>query len=287
MKKESDILLVGAHTSTQGGVHNALYAGQEIGATTAQIFTSNQRQWAGRLLGTEEIEAWQEALEKTGLVDIMSHDSYLINLGSPKEESLQKSRRAFVEEIERCHKLDIAYLNFHPGAALDDTASACLDRIVESLVRVEDLAAKGRTRLLLEMMAGQGSTVGHRFEHMAYVIDKVKERIPIGVCIDTCHLFAAGYDMRTAEACDATLQEFDRVIGLEHLYAFHTNDSMKPFASRRDRHAELGKGEIGMECFQFLMQDARTKSLPKYLETPGGMEVWKEEIKLLRRFAQR
>lgn len=275
-------LLIGAHTSVAGGVHKALKIGEEIGATTIQIFTSNQKQWKGKPIAEDELQRWEEWKEKTGISHIMSHDSYLINLGSPKEEGLLKSRNAFKEELERCHQLNLSYLNFHPGAALDGSVETCLDTIVSSLLDVEELAAKGPTRLLLEATAGQGSNVGHAFEHLGYIIDKTKGRVPIGVCIDTCHIFAAGYDLRTAEDCDQTLKAFDEKVGLEHLYAFHFNDSMKPFASRRDRHAPLGEGEIGLEAFRFFMNDPRTAHLPKYLETPGGPERWVNEIKLLK-----
>lgn len=278
-------LLIGAHTSAAGGVHNALLHGQRIGATTIQLFTSNQRQWKARPLPPEELVRWKEALEATGIQEVMSHDSYLINLGSPKEELLLKSRETFAQEIERCHALEIAYLNFHPGAATTGSEQECLDQIVKSLLSFEKLCSSGPTRLLLEATAGQGTTVGYRFDHLGYIINAVKETIPIGVCIDTCHIFAAGYDLRTKEACAETLQAFEKAVGLNHLYAFHLNDSLKPLSSRRDRHAQLGKGEIGIEAFKFLMTDPRVRDLPKYLETPDP-SMWSDEIQMLREFAQ-
>lgn len=270
--------LIGAHTSTAGGIHHALLEGKEIGATTIQLFTSNQKQWQGRSLTSEIIENWEKTLQETGLSEIMSHDSYLINLGGPREDILGKSRQAFSEEVQRCLQLGISYLNFHPGAALNDDIQACLDRIVESLLLVEPLLEKGTTRLLLETTAGQGSTVGNRFEHLAYIIQRVKDRIPIGVCIDTCHIFVAGYDIRTHEAWEKTLFEFDSIVGLPFLYAFHLNDSLRELGSKVDRHQPLGEGQIGWECFRFLMTDSRTRNLPKYLETPGRVELWKKEI---------
>lgn len=275
-------IFIGAHTSAAGGVHNALLEGQKIGATTIQLFTSNQKQWKGRLITDEMISLWQEALKESGLQKIMSHDSYLINLGSPKEEVLVKSRKAFREELHRCHQLKIDYLNFHPGAALKEDVNLCLDRIVDSLLELEEFAAESDTRLLLETTAGQGSTVGWKFEELHYIIDRTKAKIPIGVCLDTCHIFAAGYDLCTEEACDTTFKEFDRIIGLEHLYAFHLNDSLKECGSRVDRHRPLGEGCIGIDCFRFLMNDPRTRHLPKYLETPGGPPLWVDEIALLR-----
>ncbi len=284
-KVEPQDLLIGAHTSAAGGVANALLEGQKIGATTIQLFTANQKRWEGKALTEKDIDLWKETLEATGLQKIMSHDSYLINLGCPNPETLQKSQRAFREELKRCLQLGITYLNFHPGSSLKDDPEKCLDRIAENLLQVEDLAASGETRLLLETTAGQGTNMGWRFEHLAHIIEKVKARIPIGVCIDTCHIFAAGYDIRTPESWNETLEEFDRVVGLEHLYAFHLNDSLKDLGSRVDRHQPLGEGKIGLECFKFLMKDPRTRELPKYLETPGGVDAWAEEIPLLRRLS--
>jgi deoxyribonuclease IV len=287
MKKvPPDQLLIGAHTSAQGGAYNALIEGHEIGATTIQLFTSNQKRWEGKAITDEDAALFKETQFSTGLTQIMSHDSYLINLGSPNAESLQKSRKAFREELQRCQKLDLTFLNFHPGAALEGTEEQCLNTIAESLEAVEDLADKGTTRLLLETTAGQGSNVGWRFEHLGYLIDRLHKKIPIGVCVDTCHIFAAGYDIRTRQAWDRTLEEFGRTIGLAHLYAFHVNDSMQPLASRKDRHAPLGKGEIGIECFKVMMTHPHLREIPKYLETPEGPPLWKEEIALLRDFAQ-
>lgn len=284
MSSKRDSLLIGAHTSASGGAHHALLEGKKIGATTIQLFTANQRRWDAKGLTKESIEQWDRTLQETGLSSIMSHDSYLINLGSPDAEMLHKSREAFKQEIERCTALRLTFLNFHPGAALKSDAQQCLDTIVESLLTFEHLIDKSPTTLLLETTAGQGSHVGYRFEQLAYIIEKVKDRIPIGVCIDTCHIFSAGYDIRTPQAWEATLTEFDKTIGLSMLRAFHLNDSMKGFGSRLDRHSPLGKGEIGIDCFKFLMNDPRTQPIPKYLETPDGPELWQKEIAMLREF---
>ena len=285
-KTPADELLIGAHTSAQGGAYNAIIEGVDIGATTVQLFTSNQKRWEGKVLSEEDITLFQEALSSSGLTHIMSHDSYLINLGSANPESLAKSRKAFKEELIRCQTLGITYLNFHPGAALEASEEECLNKIVESLEELETLADKGPTRLLIETTAGQGSSVGWRFEHLGYLVERLHKKIPIGVCIDTCHIFAAGYDIRTKKGWEKTLEAFDNAVGLKHLYAFHVNDSMKPFASRRDRHACLGQGEIGIECFQVMMTHPLIREIPKYLETPEGPLVWKKEIALLREFAQ-
>ncbi len=279
-------LLIGAHTSAQGGVHMALLQAKEIGATTCQLFTSNQKRWAGKPINEEELARWEEALLETGLKKIMCHDSYLINLGSPKPDGLEKSLKAFKEELQRCQQLKLSFLNFHPGAALDSSEEDCLNTIVESLLHLQSLADKGPTRLLLETTAGQGSCVGHQFEHLGYIIDRVHRKIPIGVCIDTCHIFAAGYDIRTKAAWDQTLHDFDKKVGLKHLYAFHVNDSMKPLGSRRDRHAPLGEGEIGIECFKVMMTHPLIREIPKYLETPDGPPLWIKEIAMLRKFAK-
>jgi len=285
-KTPADKLLIGAHTSAQGGPHNALLEGHEIGATTIQFFTANQKTWHGKKLTEEAIALWEETVQKTGIKKVMSHDSYLINLGSPDKVALQKSRGAFKEELERCHLLKVAFLNFHPGAALHGSEDDCLRTIVESLLEVEPLVEKGPTRLLLESTAGQGSSVGNRFEHLGYIVDMVQKKIPIGVCLDTCHLFAAGYDISTRQGWETTLKEFDKQVGLKHLYALHVNDSLKPLGSEVDRHAPLGKGLIGIECFKVMMELPELRDLPKYLETPEGPPLWKQEINMLREFAK-
>ncbi len=278
-------LYLGAHTSAAGGAPNALREGHEIGASTIQLFTSNQKQWNGRKIAPEELATWERMRKETGIEQMMSHASYLLNLGSPDPELLQKSRTAFRDELHRCHQLNIPYLNFHPGAATKGTVEECLETIVASLLEMEEPAAMGSTRLILETTAGQGTSVGHTFEQLQYIIERTQAKIPIGVCIDTCHIFVAGYDLRTKIDCEKTFQQFDDVVGLKHLYGFHVNDSAKEFGSRVDRHASLGQGKIGFECFEYLMTSPKTRHLPKYLETPDGLEVWKQEIALLRKFA--
>jgi deoxyribonuclease-4 len=286
MQNAHQPLLIGAHTSTAGGLSNALIEGESIGATTVQLFTSNQKQWRGRILSEEDVTIFRDFQKKTGIDVTMSHDSYLINLGSPDLELLEKSRHAFKEEIIRCQTLGITYLNFHPGAFTTGSKERCLDSIVESLLSLEPLITQGSTKLLLETTAGQGTSVGSLFEELGYIIKRMPQNFPLGVCIDTCHIFSAGYDIRTTNGWEDTLGAFDSLIGLKHLSAFHLNDSKHELNSHKDRHANLGKGFIGFPCFQFLMQDPRTKHLPKYLETPDGALVWKEEIALLKQFAQ-
>lgn len=282
----SDELLIGAHTSAAGGVHNALIEGKSIGATTVQLFTANQKQWKGKPLPPEKIELFKETLEETGLKKIMSHSSYLINLGSPDEVLLKKSREAFREEYERCASLGITFLNFHPGAAKNESREQCLSRIVESLLSFADLIQDNSCRLLLETTAGQGSSVGCVFEDLAFILEKTCSTLPMGVCIDTCHIFAAGYDIRTIAGWKKVLDDFDRIVGLKFLYALHLNDSVKELGSRVDRHANLGEGQIGLESFKHLMTCSLTRDLPKYLETPGGCPLWDKEIWRLREFAR-
>lgn len=278
-------LLVGAHTSAAGGPHQAVLKAEKIGANTFQVFTSNQKQWHGKAISDEEAEKFLELKERYDMQKVMSHSSYLINLGSVKDDLLEKSREAFIREIQRCHKLDITYLNFHPGAFTTGTLEHSLDLIVQSLLSFEEHCAKASTRLLLETTAGQGTSIGHRFEHLGYILSRVKDKIPIGVCIDTCHIFAAGYDIRDQASWNKTLEEFETHIGLKHLYAFHLNDSKHELGLKKDRHANLGHGMIGMKCFEFLMTDPRVAEIPKYLETPNGETMWKDEIALLREFS--
>ncbi len=277
--------LIGAHMSAAGGVHHALLEGAKIGATTIQLFTANQKQWHSSPISEKECGLWQEALEKTGISSVMSHDSYLINLGSPNPDVLHKSQHAFAKEIKRCHQLELAFLNFHPGAATTSTTEACLEQIIKSLTDLRPTIEKGATRLLIETTAGQGTVVGWNFEHIGYLVSALHSIIPIGVCIDTCHIFAAGYDIGSKAGWDETLHAFETHIGLKHLYALHVNDSMNPLGSRKDRHAPLGAGCIGINAFKAMMQHPKLRHLPKYLETPEGPPLWEKEIALLRTFA--
>lgn len=284
MPHHTHLPLVGAHVSISGGVHHALLEAETIGANTIQIFTANQKRWESKPIEEKELSLWFETLEKLKIHKIMSHDSYLINLGSPKEEILHKSIKAFTNELHRCHQLELAFLNFHPGAYTEGDEESCLQQIVKSIKDLAKEVNKGNTRLLIETTAGQGTCVGYRFEQIGYLISHLKDLVPIGVCIDTCHIFSAGYDITTAEGWGHTLHDFNKHIGLKHLYALHVNDSMKPFGSRKDRHANLGEGEIGLPCFKTMMTHPSLKDIPKYLETPGGPQYWKQEIALLKKY---
>ncbi len=286
MKSKQANLLLGAHTSTAGGLFRALLEGQDIGASTVQIFTSNQRQWKSKPITEEALGLFRTTWHQTKLSHLMSHASYLINLGSPDPLNLKKSRDALAAEIERCQLLGLSYLNLHPGAALDRPRTECLDRIVESLLLMEEFFLDDSLTILLETTAGQGSCVGASFEELAYLIERTHTRIPIGVCMDTCHLFAAGYDVRSQAAWETTLHAFDELCGPSYLRAFHLNDSVHELGSRKDRHAALGEGQIGMACFRYLVTHPRTAALPMYLETPGGPSLWDKEIARLRSFTK-
>jgi deoxyribonuclease IV len=275
--------LIGAHISIAGGLYKALLAGKEIGATTIQIFTANQRTWNTKEVSDEEAALFQKTLSETGLSHIMSHDSYLINLGSPHPDVYQKSLSAFRMEIERCISLGISYLNFHPGASLDSPVEQSLEKVVSGLRSMADCFQHTKLQLLVENMAGQGSILGASFDQLGYIVENVKDAIPIGVCMDTCHTFAAGYDIRTQEALNETLEKFDALVGLKYLKALHLNDSVFGLGSHKDRHAPIGEGLIGKGGFSAIMKQPHLIPLPKYLETPGGPDVWQHEISWLRR----
>lgn len=276
---------IGAHVSASGGVENAIKNAKEIGATAFALFTKNQRQWIAPELTPSQIALFRDLMAKEGFSagQILPHDSYLINLGHPDSDGLEKSRDSFFEEMRRCELLGLDRLNFHPGSHLkriDEEGS--LQRIAESINMALD-RSKGVTAVL-ENTAGQGSNLGYKFEHLAYIIDRVEDKSRVGVCLDTCHTFAAGYDLRTKEALDATFAEFDRIIGFGYLRGMHLNDAMRPLGSRIDRHSPLGDGEIGWECFRYIASDPRFDNIPLILETPDEAR-WAEEIAKLKEFA--
>ena len=276
----------GAHVSASGGADNAPANAHAIGATAFALFTKNQRQWVAKPLTAGEIDAFRKACDTYGYrpEQILPHDSYLINLGHPEKEALEKSRAAFLDEMQRCELLGLDRLNFHPGSHLQKiTEEESLDRIAESINIALD-KTRGVTAVI-ENTAGQGSNLGFRFEHLRYLIDRVEDKSRVGVCIDTCHAFAAGYDLRTAEACDATFAELDRVVGFGYLKGMHLNDAMKILGSRVDRHMPLGEGMIGMECFRYIARDKRFDGIPLILETPDETR-WSEEIARLKAYAE-
>ncbi len=272
---------IGAHVSASGGVENAPLNAHGIGATAFALFTKNQRQWQAPPLSAVSIQAFKENCRKFGYGSgqILPHDSYLINLGHPGDAELEKSRAAFLDEMKRCEQLGIDRLNFHPGSHLREIPlDRCIERIAESINIALD-----RTRgviAVIENTAGQGSNVGSKFEELARIIEFVEDKTRVGVCIDTCHAYAAGYDLRTAAACDATFAEFDRIVGFKYLKGMHFNDALKSFGSHVDRHTNLGEGELGWECFRYIMRDKRFDDMPLVLETPDESK-WAAEIAAL------
>ena len=287
---------VGAHVSASGGVENAPLNAMAIGAKAFALFTKNQRQWVAKPLTQESIDAFKTNLEKSGILPkhVLPHDSYLINLGHPEADKLEKSRTAFIDELERCAQLGLDKLNFHPGShlvkipkrdphyeeKLMEAELHCLDVIAESMNLAIEATAGSDVKLVIENTAGQGSNLGYKFEHLSYLIDRVDDKSRVGVCLDTCHTFTAGYDLRTREAYDETMDAFERIVGFKYLMGMHINDSKPPLGSRVDRHQSLGLGEIGWDAFKFIMNDPRMDDIPLILETINE-EIWPEEIKAL------
>lgn len=292
---------VGAHVSASGGVDNAPLNAMAIGAKAFALFTKNQRQWVAKPLETKTIDAFHKNLECSGILakHVLPHDSYLINLGHPEVEKLAKSREAFIDELERCRILGLDKLNFHPGSHLvkipkkdpeymDKLMQAelkCLDVIAESMNRAIEATKDSNVKLIIENTAGQGSNLGYKFEHLGHIIDKIEDKSRVGICIDTCHTFTGGYDLRTRETYDETMDAFGRIVGFEYLMGMHINDSKPPLGSRVDRHHSLGQGELGWDTFKFIMNDARMDDIPLILETIDE-SIWAEEIQALYDFAE-
>ena len=272
---------VGAHCSASGGVYNAVTNAQKIGAKAFALFTKNQRQWKAKDLDSETIAKFKRALDDSGILPkhVLPHDSYLINLGHPEAEKLEKSREAFIDELQRCEQLGLDRLNFHPGSHLKQISEdECLNIISDSINMALDKTSG--VKAVIENTAGQGSNLGYTFEQLAQIIDKVEDKSRVGVCIDTCHMFTAGYDIRTREAYDETWNSFDKLVGREYLMGMHINDSKPPLGSRVDRHHSLGQGEIGWDAYKFIMNDSRMDDIPLVLETIDE-SIWAEEIKAL------
>ncbi len=272
---------IGAHVSASGGVENAPLNAKKIEATAFALFTKNQRQWTAKPLTEESIRRFKENCEDSGYTpdQILPHDSYLINLGHPESAGLQKSRTAFIDEMSRCEQLGLKYLNFHPGSHLNKIAEdACLARIAESINLA--LERTSGVTAVIENTAGQGTNMGHRFEHLAAIIDGVGDKARVGVCLDTCHTFSAGYDLVTPQGYEKTLAHFAAVVGFSFLKGLHLNDGKKTMGSRVDRHESLGQGTLGLEVFRMIMNDRRFDGIPMILETPDDSR-WAEELRML------
>jgi len=285
---------VGAHVSATGGVYNSITNAKAINAKAFALFTKNQKRWDSKPLDEKTITKFKNMLQDAQIEPkhILPHDSYLINLGNPDPEKLEKSRNAFIDELNRCDQLGLTKLNFHPGSHLTKipkrdpnyeenlqiVETECLDVIADSINLA--LSQTKNVIAVIENTAGQGTNLGYKFEHLAHIIDRVEDKSRIGVCIDTCHMFTSGYDIRTKEAYEQTFKEFDKIVGFEYLQGMHINDSKPPLGSRVDRHHSLGKGEIGLEAFKMIMNDKRMDDIPLVLETIDD-SIWAEEIALL------
>ncbi len=272
---------VGAHVSASGGVENAPLNAAAIGAKAFALFTKNQRQWVAKPLTGESIAAFQANMTAHGFEpgQVLPHDSYLINLGHPDPEALKKSRDAFLDEMQRCQQLGLKLLNFHPGSHLkqiseEESLAIVADSINWALKQTEDVTA------VIENTAGQGSNLGYRFEHLAAIIEQVEDKSRVGVCLDTCHTFTAGYDLRTTADCEKTFGEFDRIVGFQYLRGMHLNGSKAAFGSRVDRHHSLEQGELGLDVFRFIMSNEHFDDIPMVLETIDE-SIWPQEIALL------
>jgi deoxyribonuclease-4 len=271
-----DELLVGAHMSIAGGVYRALERGKSVRCRTVQIFLKNSNQWKAKPLTEEDRILFQAAQKDSEIYPVLAHDSYLINLASPDPGLYRKSFDAFVGELKRASFLSVPYLILHPGAHVGAGIRAGIARVANALRQALDLV-ESRITVLLENTAGQGSSLGYRFDQLAAILEKIRNPDSVGICLDTCHAFAAGYDIRTEEGYNETIRELDRFIGLNKILAFHVNDSRKDLGSRVDRHFHIGKGFIGLDAFRFLINDRRFATIPKILETPKGPSL-REDI---------
>lgn len=272
-KSSKQQILLGAHMSVSGGVHTAVDRAASIGCTALQVFTKNNNQWNGKPFTENDIALYKQKITAAGISPVVSHDSYLINLCATHPDILKKSRGAFIDELERCEQLGIPLLNFHPGSHLGAGDEEGIKKICESLNIAHDATKDYKVKSVLEATAGQGTNVGYKFEHLRAIIDGVEKPERMAVCIDTCHVFAAGYDIATEKGYDETFKQFHEIVGLDRLVAFHINDSKKGLGSRVDRHEHIGKGAIGLTGFRLLMNDERFAQIPKILETPKSDDL--------------
>lgn len=275
--------LLGAHVSIAGGIYKAPSLAREIGCQSMQIFTRNASQWHAELVKPEEIAPFRKALQDTGISPVLVHDSYLINLASPDPDLRGKSMAAFRAEMERCEALGISGLVTHPGAHRGAGEDRGIELFVQSMNRLLQAQQGGRVKILLEITAGQGTSLGYRFEHLARMITGIEVKERVGVCLDTCHLLAAGYDLRTEESCERVLAEFERTIGFDWLGAVHLNDSKGKLGSRVDRHNHIGAGELGLTPFRYLLNRRDLRHIPMILETPGPEESHRKNLRKLKK----
>jgi deoxyribonuclease-4 len=271
---------LGAHMSIAGGVHLALERGKSIGCNAVQLFVKSSNQWRAKKLSAKEIDLFHEGSASFTPGFVIAHTSYLINIASPDPDLLKKSSESLLTELQRCETLDIPYLVLHPGSHRGAGIERGIDTIASTINKLYEKTSGNEAAILLEITSGQGNTIGSTFEELAAIIELVEDKSRIGICFDTCHAFAAGYDMRTKKTYNTTFRALDETIGFDYLKAFHLNDSLKEFGSRRDRHAHIGEGELGLDAFAFLMRDKRFLDRPMVLETPKGPDL-KEDIENL------
>lgn len=273
-------ILLGAHVSIAGGVDKAVERAANIGCTTFQIFTKNSNQWKATPLSDKVVQNYKRLIKLTKIKPVIAHDSYLINLCAKDRLILKKSREAFIDELVRCEILEINYLNFHPGSHMGMGEEDGIKLVVESINLAHEKTKGFKVKSMIETTAGQGTSIGYRFEQIRKIIDLVEDKRRLAVCVDTCHIFAAGYDIRSETSYLKTIEEFDSIIGLKYLKAFHLNDSKKGLGERVDRHEHIGKGKIGLNGFRFIMNDNRFSNIPKVLETPKGVDMREDVINM-------
>lgn len=274
---KSKNILLGAHISVAGGFSKAVKRAEEIGANCFQIFTKSNRQWHAKEISPEEESAFIDALKSSSISEVIAHGAYLINVGSANNETVKKSTESLAQELQRCEQLHIPYLVLHPGTARFDDETQSLEFIAENIDKAFDLSKTNHVLLLLETMAGQGNTLGYTFKQLATIINRSRHANRIGICFDTCHAFAAGYDFSTPTSYRAMWQEFDQELGIKKLKVFHINDSKKEFGSKVDRHEGIGMGKIPIEAFALLLQDKKFEHVPKIIETPEGSDKTKSD----------
>lgn len=284
-------MLIGAHVSAAGGVHKAVHNAMAMGATAFALDIKNKRRWVSKPLKQDHINSFKQLCIENGFKPnhILPHGSYLINLGSPRLEVLEKSKASFIEELQRCNDLGIGLYNFHPGSSLGEYSDEqCLSQIANSLNTCHEQTKGFKVVSVIENTAGQGNSVGHKLEHLASIIEKIEDKSRIGICLDTAHLFGAGYDIASEKGWVQFMHDFDEIVGFKYLKAWHLNDSKVPLGSRKDRHESIGKGEIGSDCFERIMNEPLFRGMPLILETPCEDGEWvkkyTEEINLLKSF---
>jgi len=275
-------MIIGGHMSIGGGFAEAPERARNIGLDAMQVFTKNQRQWIAKPLNMEDVNFYLENMKRFDIKITVAHASYLVNLAAPEQDKFEKSIESMVHELQRCESLKIPYLIFHPGAHMGEGEKNGLKRIVDGINKIIEKSEGIKAKITIETTAGQGTNLGYRFEQIGFILDNVSDKSKVRVCMDTCHIFAAGYELRSKDGYEKTMDEFSRNIGFENLVAVHLNDSEKALGSRVDRHAQIGRGYIGREGFKNLLKDKRFSNMPLILETPGGEALYPEDLNMIK-----